>query len=426
MRNENQKVVVVGGIRIPFVKSETAYSTASNQEMMTFVLQELTTKFGLGGRVLGEVALGAVVKHPNDRSLARESALGTALSPLTPAIDVQRACGTSLDASILIANKIALGQIESGIAGGTDTNSQPPITFRKGFVETLMKMRKARSLLDRAKALSGLRPENLLPEIPRAAEPRTGLLMGDHCELMVKEWNISREDQDRLAERSHKNGFKAYEEGFYTGLVSEFRGVKKDAILRGDTSLEKLAKLKPAFDKGPQGTLTAGNSSPLSDGAAAVFLASEREAKKQGWPIQAVVRDAQVAAVDFVKGEGLLMAPTVAVAELLKRNNLKLQDFDYYEIHEAFAGQVLCTLKAWESEKYCRERLGLDGALGSIDRDKLNVVGSSVALGHPFAATGARVVTTAAKLLSTRQKARALISICTAGGMGVTMILESA
>lgn len=425
MRNAQKKVAVVGGVRIPFVKSQTAYAKATNQQMMTHVLERLVERFKLQGQQLGEVALGALIKHPNDRSLARESVLGTSLSPLTPAIDLQRACGTSLDATILVANKIALGQIDSGIAGGTDTNSQPPIMFRKSFVDVMMDFRRAKNIGQKLAALAHLRPESLLPDIPRAVEARTGMLMGDHCELMVKEWKIPRQEQDELSLRSHLNGAKAYDEGFYDDLVTEFLGNKRDLVLRGDTSLEKLLRLKPAFDTGPEGTLTAGNSSPLSDGSSAVLLASPEEAAKKGWEVQAYIQDAQVAAVDFVKGEGLLMAPTVAVSELLKRNNLKLQDFDFYEIHEAFAGQVLCTLKAWESDEYCRNRLGLSGALGSIDRSKMNVVGSSVALGHPFAATGARVVATLAKLLSQKKGARGLISICTAGGMGVAAILES-
>jgi acetyl-CoA C-acetyltransferase len=217
----------------------------------------------------------------------------------------------------------------------------------------------------------------------------------------------------------------AYERGFFKDLVVPFRGLERDGILRADTTLEKLATLKPAFDKtSGQGTLTAGNSTNLSDGASAALLSSEEWARAHNREVQAWLVDAQVAAVDFEHGEGLLMAPTVAVAQLLQRRGLTLQDFDFYEIHEAFAAQVLCTLKAWESDDYCRNRLGLPGALGSIDRSKLNVVGSSLAVGHPFAATGARIVATAAKLLAERGSGRCLISICTAGGMGVVAILE--
>lgn len=426
MKNAQKSVAIVGASRIPFTKSSTHYARYSNQDMMTFVLEDLVRKFSLSGERLGEVVLGAVVKHPDDRGLARECVLGTSLDPHTPALDIQRACGTSLDAAIVIANKIALGQIPAGIAGGTDTNSQPPILFSRSFVRILMKFRQAKSLAEKISALAGLRPEHLIPQPPRAVEARTGLLMGDHCEKMVQEWKISRSEQDEFACESHQKAARAYQEGFFSDLVTVFGGLEQDGILRADTTVEKLARLKPAFDRSERGTLTAGNSTPLSDGAAAVLLASPEEAQRKNWKTWAYLKDAQVAAVDFVAGEGLLMAPTYAVARLLERNQLTLQDFDFYEIHEAFAGQVLCTLKAWESDDYCRHKLGCAGALGSIDRKKLNVVGSSVALGHPFAATGARVLPTAAKLLATRGGKRALVSVCTAGGMGVVALVETA
>jgi acetyl-CoA C-acetyltransferase len=396
-----------------------------NLGMSIKTLGALVEKFKLHGEVLGEVAMGAVLKHSSDWNLGREAALSSGLSPATPGITLQRACGTGLDTVITVANKIALGQIEAGIGGGSDTTSDVPIVVNKRLRRRLLDANMARSLGARLKAFKGFSFKEFKPEFPGVGEPRTGKSMGEHCEAMAKEWQITREAQDALAAASHKNAAAAYERGFYADLVAPFRGLERDNILRPDTSPEKLATLKPAFDKtSGQGTLTAGNSTPLTDGASAALLASEDWAKAHDLEIQAYLVDAQVAAVDFVHGEGLLMAPAWAVAQLLKRNKLTLQDFDFYEIHEAFAAQVLCTLKAWEDEEFCKTKLGADGALGSIDRSKLNVVGSSLALGHPFAATGARIVATAAKLLKEKGSGRALISICTAGGMGVAAIVE--
>ena len=418
-------VAILGGVRIPFCRNNTAYSDVGNLGMSIRTLGALVEKFGLHGEKLGEVAMGAVIKHSSDWNLAREATLSSGLSPETPGITLQRACGTSLDSVITVGNKIALGQIEAGIGGGSDTTSDVPIVYGKSLRRRILKMAAARSLGQRLAAWKGFRPRELKPEFPGVAEPRTGKSMGDHCEMMAKEWDISREDQDALAYASHQHAAAAYESGFFRDLVVPFRGLDRDNILRADTTLEKLATLKPAFDKiSGKGTLTAGNSTPLTDGASAALLASDDWARAHGHEPMAYLVDSQVAAVDFVHGEGLLMAPAWAVAQLLARNGLTLQDFDFYEIHEAFAAQVLCTLKAWESEAFCRDKLGLDAPLGSIDRDKLNVNGSSLALGHPFAATGARIVATAAKLLKEKGKGRALISICTAGGMGVTAIVE--
>lgn len=426
MNTSREKVAVVGGLRIPFVKSFTGYSNSSNQDMLTHVLSKLVDKFNLKGERLGDVAFGSVMMHSSDWNLTREVVLGAGLSPNTPGFNVQRACGTSLDTTNLIALKIAAGQIGIGVAGGSDTNSDLPVVLRKSFARRIVQAGRARSVGDKLKAFSGFSPKELAPSLPAVVEPRTGLSMGQHTEEMAKRWAISRQAQDELAFVSHQNGAKAYEAGFYSDLVVEFEGVKRDLLLRADTTLEKLAKLKPAFDTSGEGTLTAGNSTALTDGAAAVLLASESEAKKRGLPILAYIKDVEVNAVDFVSGqEGLLMAPAGAVARLLRRNDLKLQDFDLYEIHEAFAAQVLCTLKAWESDEYCRNVLGEPGPLGSIDRSKMNVKGGSVALGHPFAATGARIVATLAKALHERGGGRGLISICTAGGMGITAILES-
>jgi acetyl-CoA C-acetyltransferase len=420
-----KRVAVVGGVRTPFVRSFGKYMERSNQDLMTFTLQELVKRYKLQGRRLGDVALGSVLKSPFDWNLARESVLGSDLDAHTPAFDLQRACGTSLEAVIAISNKIALGQIEVGIAGGTDTNSDVPITIGDRIRRRILRMRAAKGLGERlTSAVKGFLPSELALRFPTADEPRTGLRMGDHCELMAKEWEISREAQDEEALKSQRTAAQAYEQGFYRDLVIPYAGVERDQFVRPDTSLEKLSSLKPAFDR-QNGSLTAGNSTPLSDGASCVLLASEEYAKAQGWEILAFVRDAQVAAVDFVHGEGLLMAPTYAVARLLERNGLRLQDFDLYEIHEAFAAQLLCTLKAWESESYCREKLNLAEPLGSIDAAKINTKGGSVALGHPFAATGTRIVASLAKMLATEQvHGRGLVSICTAGGMGVTAILE--
>ena len=427
MRNQPaRRVAIVGGVRIPFCRAHTAYRECSNQDMMSAVLRGLVDRFGLKGERLGDVSLGAVIKHSRDFNLAREATLSSGLAPETPAFDVQRACGTSLTALIAIASKISVGIIDSGIAGGTDSISDMPIVYDEAFRAILLESSRGRTAAERLKPWLKLRPKHFKPSLPRVVEPRTGLSMGESMEITAKEWQISREEQDRLALASHKNAVAAYEEGFYDDLLVEYQGVKRDNNLRPDTSLEQLAKLKPVFDKSGAGTLTAGNSTPLTDGASAVLLATEEWARERSLPIQAFITYAREAAVDFVGGEGLLMAPAYAVSDMLKDAGLELQDFDYYEIHEAFAAQTLATLKAWESEKFCREKLGRDRAMGSIDRSKLNVKGGSVAIGHPFAATGTRLVATLAKLLHQRGSGRGLISVCTAGGMGVTAILEAA
>ncbi len=420
-----QPVGVIGGVRIPFCRANTAYYDVGNLGMSIRTLGALVERFGLHGMELGEVALGAVLKHSSDWNLGREATLSSGLAPTTPGITLQRACGTSLDTIMTVANKIATGQIQAGIGGGSDTTSDVPIAVGKALRRRLLDLNRARSFGERLRAFKGFSLRELKPEFPGVAEPRTGKSMGDHCELMAREWDIARAAQDQLACESHHKAAAAYEAGFFNDLVVPFRGVSRDNILRPDTSPEKLATLKPAFDKtSGKGTLTAGNSTPLSDGASAVLLGSDAWAKAHGFEVQAHIVDCEVAAVDFVHGEGLLMAPTVAVPRLLARRGLTLQDFDFYEIHEAFAAQVLCTLRAWESETYCRDRLGLDAPLGTIDPAKMNVMGSSLAIGHPFAATGGRIVATLAKLLKQKGSGRGLISICTAGGMGVTAILE--
>lgn len=421
-----QPVAVLGGVRIPFCRSNTAYCDVGNLGMSIRTLGALVERFGLHGEQLGEVAMGAVLKHASDWNLAREATLSSGLAPTTPGLTLQRACGTSLDTIISVANKIALGQIEAGIGGGSDTTSDVPIAVSRPLRRRLLDLNRARNNSERFAALKGFSPREFKPEFPGVGEPRTGKSMGEHCELMAREWNISRAEQDALAAQSHHKAAAAYERGFYEDLLVPFRAVARDNILRADTSVEKLATLKPAFDKtSGHGTLTAGNSTPLTDGAAAVLLGSEDWARAHGLEVQAYFVDAQVTAVDFVHGEGLLMAPAWAVPQLLARNGLSVADFDFFEIHEAFAAQVLCTLRAWESDSFCRERLGLEAALGPIDPAKLNVVGSSLALGHPFAATGARIVATLAKLLKEKGRGRGLISICTAGGMGVAAILEA-
>jgi acetyl-CoA C-acetyltransferase len=365
-----------------------------------------------------------VMKNAEDWNMSRECVLKSGLHPHTPGYDVQRACGTGLETAAQIALKIASFQIESGIAGGTDTNSDIAGVLPHEFSWVMMDVQKSPTLIGKLKKITEFKPQYLKPKFPIVQEPQTGMSMGQHCELMVKEWKVSQAEQDLLAFESHQKAAKAYDKNFFKDLIFEFKGVKKDSILRPDTTIEKLAKLKPAFDFSGKGTLTAGNSTALTDGASAVLLASEDFADAHKLPILAYFVDAQYSAVDFVKGEGLLMAPVTAVSELLKRNNLSLQDFDFYEIHEAFAGQVLCTLKAWESVEYCKKNLNRETAMGSIDRAKLNVNGSSLALGHPFAATGGRIIATLAKLLAEKGSGRGLISICTAGGMGVAAIIE--
>ncbi|HEX6152554.1 MAG TPA: acetyl-CoA C-acetyltransferase, partial [Solirubrobacterales bacterium] len=406
MNAKTRKVAVVGGNRIPFARSNSVYSHASNQDMLTAALDGLIDRYGLQGEALGEVAGGAVLKHSRDRDLTRESVLSTRLAPETPAYDVQQACGTGLETTILVANKIALGQIDSGIACGADTTSDAPIALNEDLRETLLEANRERSTMGKIKQLTKVRPGHIVPAIPRNEEPRTGLSMGEHCAIMATEWDIGRKEQDELAVKSHKSLAAAYERGFFDDLMTPFIGLDRDQNLRPDSNLEKLAKLKPVFG-GPEGTMTAANSTPLSDGASAVLLASEEWAKERGLPILAYVTEAQTAAVDHVhKREGLLMAPAYAMPRMLDRAGLKLQDFDYYEIHEAFAAQVLCTLKAWEDKEFCAEKLGKKKPLGAIDRKKLNVNGGSLAAAHPFAATGGRIVASLAKQLNEDGKGR--------------------
>ncbi|MGH8113600.1 MAG: acetyl-CoA C-acetyltransferase [Rhodanobacteraceae bacterium] len=423
---QTRRVAVLGGVRIPFCKRDTTYIDLGNFGMSVEVLGALVEKFGLHGVELGEVAFGSVMKHPADWNLAREALQSSGLAMTTPGFTTARACGTSLDNAILVAQKIAVGQIEAGIGGGSDTTSQVPLTYSNRLHERLLDLNRAKTFGAKLRmATHGFRLRELKPQVPGVVEPRTGLSMGEHCEKMAREWKIGRAAQDQWALESHRKLAAAYGAGFFEDLVIPFRGVARDNLLRADSSLEKLAALKPVFDRGSgNGTLTAGNSSALSDGAAAALLASEDWAAQRKLPVLAYLTDAEIAGVDYVNGEGLLMAPTIAVPRMLQRAGLKLQDFDFYEIHEAFAAQVLCQLRAWESADYCKNRLGLDAPLGSIDPAKINVHGSSLATGHPFAATGARIVATLAKLLARKGSGRGLISICTAGGMGVVAILE--
>ncbi len=422
---DTRRVAVLGGNRIPFARSNGPYASASNQDMFTAALDGLVGRFALQGERLGEVVAGAVLKHSRDFNLVRESVLGSALSPETPGYDLQQACGTGLQAVIAVANKIALGQIEAGIAGGVDTTSDAPIGVNEDLRRVLLEFNRARGLGAKLKAATGLRPKHVVPDIPRNGEPRTGLSMGEHAALTARDWAIPRADQDELAAASHHNLATAYDRGFFDDLVTPFQGLTRDQNLRPDSSVAKLATLKPVFGRGEDATMTAGNSTPLSDGASTVLLASEEWAAARKLPVLAYLTLTETAAVDYVHGaEGLLMAPAYAVPRMLARAGLTLQDFDFYEIHEAFASQVLATLKAWEDADFAKGRLGLDTPLGPIDRAKLNVNGSSLAAGHPFAATGARIAATLAKLLSERGSGRGLISICAAGGQGVTAIME--
>jgi acetyl-CoA C-acetyltransferase len=424
MTQKPRRVAVLGGHRIPFARADRTYAQASNLDMLTATLDGLVERYALEGERLGEVVAGAVLKHPRDRDLTRESVLGSRLAPETPAYDVQQACGTGLETVIAVANKIALGQIEAGIAGGVDSASDAPIAVNEDLRRLLLALNRTSSLAGRARVLAGLRPGQIVPEVPRNAEPRTGLSMGEHAALTAAEWGVTRAEQDELAAASHHHLAAAYDRGFNDGLVGSYLGLERDQILRPDTSVEKLAKLKPVFG-GEHGTMTAGNSTPLSDGASAVLLASEEWAAEHDLPVLAHFTGAQTAAVDYVHGgEGLLMAPAYALPVLLDRAGLSLQDFDLYEIHEAFASQVLCTLKAWEDPVFCHERLGRPAPLGAIDRAKLNVNGGSLAAGHPFAATGGRIVAGLAKALDERGSGRGVISICAAGGQGVVAILE--
>ena len=425
MESQTRRVAVIGGNRIPFARSNTAYANVSNQEMLTAAIDGLVTRFGLEGERVGEVVAGAVLKHARDFNLTREAVLGSKLSPESPATDIQQACGTGLQAAIQVANKIALGQIEVGIAGGTDTTSDAPVAISDKLRKKLMKVNAARDTAGKLKALGAIRPGDIGLEIPQNGEPRTRLSMGEHAALTALEWQITREAQDELAASSHQKLAAAYERGFLDDQVTPFRGLERDNNLRAESSVEKLATLKPVFGKGEAATMTAGNSTPLTDGASVVLLASEEWAKERGLPVLAYITASETAAVDYVHGgEGLLMAPAYAMARMLQREGLSLQDFDFYEIHEAFASQVLSTLAAWEDPVFCKERLGLDAPMGSIDRSKLNVNGSSLAAGHPFAATGGRIVNTLAKLLAEKGSGRGVISVCAAGGQGVVAILE--
>jgi acetyl-CoA C-acetyltransferase len=427
---EVRRVAVLAGNRIPFARSNSAYAHASNHEMLTAALDGLIERCSLEDELLGEVVAGAVLKHSRERDLTREAVLSTRLAPQTPAYDIQQACGTGLEAVIVVANKIALGQIDAGVAGGTDTTSDAPIAINESLRKVLMDANRTPDLPGRLRLLTRLRPAQIVPEIPRNAEPRTGLSMGEHCAIMAADWGIGRAEQDELAARSHQRMAAAYERGFFEDLLTPYAGLERDQNLRPDSTPERLAKLRPVFG-GSQGTMTAGNSTPLSDGASAVLLASEQWARERELPVLAYITHAQTAAVDHVGArEGLLMAPAYALPRMLDRAGLELQDFDLYEIHEAFAAQVLCTLRAWEDPVFCRERLGRAQPLGAIDRERLNVNGGSLAAGHPFAATGGRIVAALAKALyeqePTTPPARGVVSICAAAGQGVVAILESA
>jgi acetyl-CoA C-acetyltransferase len=423
--NISRPVAVLGGNRIPFARSNSRYSRASNQDMFTAALDGLVSRFGLQGERLGEVVGGAVLKHSRDFNLVRECVLGSALSHQTPAADMQQACGTGLQAAITVANKIALGQIDVGVAGGVDTTSDAPIAVNDELRRVLLQLNRTPSTVGRIKLLGSLRPGQIVPETPRNGEPRTGLSMGDHAAETALTFDISRADQDELAAASHQKMAAAYERGFFDDLITPYLGLSRDENLRPGSTAEKLATLKPVFGHGPKQTMTAGNCTPLSDGASTVLLASDEWAAEHSLPVQAWMTYSETAAVDYVHGEdGLLMAPAYAVPRMLARAGLTFDDFDFFEIHEAFASQVLATLAAWEDEGYCRTHLGLDAAVGAIDRAKLNVNGSSLAAGHPFAATGGRIVASLAKQLAEKGSGRGLISICAAGGQGVTAILE--
>ncbi len=424
---ELRKIAIVGSARIPFTRGHTGYAEEGNLSMLSAAFAGIAEKYNLKGEKLDEVMAGAVVGHSRDFNLAREAALDAGFSPKTPGTNIQIACGTSLQAALSLGAKIAIGEIDSAIAGGTDTVSDAPIVFGDKLQHRLIKLSRARTTGEKLKVFKGFNLGELAPAAPSTQEPRTGLSMGQHCELMARDWGISREVQDQLALKSHQNAARAYDEGFHDDLVVPFAGVLKDNNVRPDTSLEKMATMKPAFDKtSGKGTLTAANSTPLTDGAAAVLLASEDWARARGLPVLAYLTLGQVAAIDFAHGDGLLMAPTVAVSEMLRRSNLTFADIDLFEIHEAFAAQVLSTLKAWDDPRYNRDVLGRETPLGPIDPDKINVRGSSLAYGHPFAATGARILGMTAKLLGTTDKQRALISVCTAGGMGVAALVERA
>ncbi len=421
-----RKVFIVGGKRIPFCRSHTKYMGLSNLELITPALKSLVAEFKLEGQILGEASFGAVSKHQADWGFARECVMESGLSPMTPAYDIQKACATSLETIISIGNKIALGQIECGIAGGADTNSDVPLEFSKKFSDRLIRLQAAKNWQQKLTALKGFAPKELMPKIPAIREKRTGLSMGESAEVMAKTWGITRLEQDELAYESHRKGTLAYESGFFNDLITPCLDVQKDNLLRPDTTMDKLAKLKPSFDYTGKGTLTAGNSSSLTDGAAAVFLASEEYCLKHKLTPLAVLSFNASAAVNYTGGEGLLMAPPYALAKLLRQSQMNWQDFDFYEIHEAFAAQVLCNLKALNDEEFCRTKLNETKVFGEINREKLNINGGSLALGHPFAATGARIVGTLAKMISQEKKPKkGVISICTAGGMGVTAILES-
>ena len=424
---ELRKVAIVGSARIPFARGNTAYVEETNLSMLGTVLAGLADKYGLKGEKVDEVIAGSVIGHSRDFNLAREAALDAGLSPRTPGTTMQIACGTSLQAALVLAAKIASGEIDSGIAAGSDTVSDSPIVFGNKFQHRLLDVNKARSTGEKFKAFKGFSFGELTPVAPSVNEPRTGMSMGQHCELMAREWGIARQAQDELAVASHRNAAKAYDEGFHDDLLVQCAGLVRDNNVRADANVEKMATLKPAFDKSSgHGTLTAGNSTPLTDGASAVLLASEEWARARGLPVLAYLTTGRVAGNDFAHGEGLLMAPTMAVSEMLARQNLGFDDIDYFELHEAFAAQVLCTLKAWDDADYCKTVLGRDSVLGPVDPAKINVKGSSLAYGHPFAATGARILGVTAKLLSTEPGKRALLSVCTAGGMGVAALVESA
>jgi acetyl-CoA acyltransferase len=429
MESNGKRVAIVAGLRTPFAKQWSAYREVSALDLANIVVSELLQRVDLDPKEIQQVVYGQVVPSVEAPNIAREIVLATGMPKSIEAYSVSRACATSYQSAVNVAEAIMAGAIDTGVAGGADSASNVPITVSKRLAEALMAATKARSIGERMQAFAGIRPRDLAPVPPAIKEFSTGLSMGDSAEKMAKENHISREAQDEFAHRSHSLAAKAWAEGKLDDEVMEVfvpnrfnEAIREDNLIRKDTAIEKYAKLKPAFDR-KHGTVTAANSSPLTDGASALLLMREDKAKALGFDVLGFIRSYAFAALD--PAGQLLMGPSYASPLALDRAGVKVSDLDLVDMHEAFAAQILSNTQAFESAEWSQKHLGRSEKIGDIDWDKFNVTGGSISIGHPFAATGARQITQTLRELKRRGGNLALCTACAAGGLGAAMVLEA-
>jgi acetyl-CoA acyltransferase len=429
MESNGKRVAIVAGLRTPFAKQWSAYREVSALDLANLVVAELLQRIDLDPEEIQQVVYGQVVPSVEAPNIAREIVLATGMPKSIEAYSVSRACATSYQSTVNVAEAIMAGVIDTGLAGGADSASNVPITVSKRLAEALIAATKARSIGERMQAFAGLRPRDLAPVPPAIKEFSTGLSMGESAEKMAKENHIGREAQDEFAHRSHTLAAKAWAEGKFDDEVMEVfvpnrfnEAIREDNLIRKDGELEKYAKLKPAFDR-KHGTVTAGNSSPLTDGASALVLMREDKAKAHGFDVLGFIRSYAFAALD--PAGQLLMGPSYATPLALDRAGVKVSDLDLIDMHEAFAAQILSNTQAFESAEWSEKHLGRSEKIGDIDWDKFNVTGGSISIGHPFAATGARQITQTLRELKRRGGNLALCTACAAGGLGAAMVLEA-